>query len=142
MLRILVPIDGSDNALRALRHIISTRNLYREPMELHLLNVQLPVASGAVKMFISQQQLNDLYRDEGAAALKDARALLDQAGVSYQHHIGVGDLAGTIVSYAKEKQCRQIVIGTRGRGTFAGALLGSVTTKVIHLADMPVVLVK
>jgi len=142
MMKILLPVDGSENSLRAVRHVIAMKEQYRDPIEVHLLNVQLPVVSGAVKMFISQQQLNDFYRDEGVAALKDARALLDQSGVSYQHHIGVGDLAGTIVSYAKEKQCRQIVIGTRGRGSFAGALLGSVTTKVSHLADMPVLLIK
>jgi len=142
MMKILLPVDGSENSLRAVRHVIAMKEQYRDPIEAHLLNVQLPVASGAVKMFISQQQLNDFYRDEGVVALKDARALLDQAGVSYQHHIGVGDLAGTIVSYAKEKQCRQIVIGTRGRGSFAGALLGSVAVKVIHLADMPVLLIK
>jgi len=141
-MKILLAVDGSENSLRAVRHVIAMKEQYRDPIEAHLLNVQLPVASGAVKMFISQQQLNDFYRDEGVAALKDARALLDQAGVSYQHHIGVGDLAGTIVSYAKEKQCRQIVIGTRGRGSFAGALLGSVAVKVIHLADMPVLLIK
>jgi nucleotide-binding universal stress UspA family protein len=142
MMEILLPVDGSENSLRAVRHVIAMKEQYRDPIEVHLLNVQLPVASGAVKMFIGRQQLNDFYRDEGVVALKDARALLDQAGVSYQHHIGVGDLAGTIVSYAKEKQCRQIVIGTRGRGSFAGALLGSVTTKVIHLADMPILLIK
>lgn len=141
-MKILLPVDGSENSLRAVRHVITMKEQYRDPIEVHLLNVQLPVVSGAVKMFISQQQLNDFYHDEGVAALKDARALLDQAGVSYQHHIGVGDLAGTIVTYAKEKQCRQIVIGTRGRGSFAGAMLGSVTTKVIHLADMPILLIK
>ena len=141
-MKILLPVDGSENSLRAVQHVIAMKDQYSDPIEVHLLNVQLPVASGAVKMFISQQQLNDFYRDEGVAALKDARALLDQAGVSYQHHIGVGDLAGTITAYAKDKQCRQIVIGTRGRGSFAGALLGSVATKVVHLADMPVLLIK
>ena len=141
-MKILLPVDGSENSLRAVQHVIAMKEQYSDPIEVHLLNVQLPVASGAVKMFISQQQLNDFYRDEGVAALKDARALLDQAGVSYQHHIGVGDLAGTITSYAKDKQCRQIVIGTRGRGSFAGALLGSVATKVVHLADIPVLLIK
>jgi len=142
MMKMLLPVDGSENSLRAVQHVIAMKEQYSDPIEVHLLNVQLPVASGAVKMFISQQQLNDFYRDEGVAALKDARALLDQAGVSYQHHIGVGDLAGTITSYAKDKQCRQIVIGTRGRGSFAGALLGSVATKVVHLADIPVLLIK
>ena len=141
-MKILLPVDGSENSLRAVQQIIAMKEQYSEPIEVHLLNVQLPVASGAVKMFISQQQLNDFYRDEGMAVLKDARALLDQAGVSYQHHIGVGDLAGTITAYAKDKQCRQIVIGTRGRGSFAGALLGSVATKVVHLADIPVLLIK
>jgi len=141
-MKILLPVDGSENSLRAVQHVIAMKEQYSDPIEVHLLNVQLPVASGAVKMFISQQQLNDFYRDEGVAVLKDARALLDQAGVSYQHHIGVGDLAGTITAYAKDKQCRQIVIGTRGRGSFAGALLGSVATKVVHLADIPVLLIK
>ena len=141
-MKMLLPVDGSENSLRAVQHVIAMKEQYSDPIEVHLLNVQLPVASGAVKMFISQQQLNDFYRDEGVAALKDARALLDQAGVSYQHHIGLGDLAGTITAYAKDKQCRQIVIGTRGRGSFAGALLGSVATKVVHLADIPVLLIK
>jgi len=142
MMKMLLPVDGSENSLRAVQHVIAMKEQYSDPIEVHLLNVQLPVASGAVKMFISQQQLNDFYRDEGVAVLKDARALLDQAGVSYQDHIGVGDLAGTITAYAKDKQCRQIVIGTRGRGSFAGALLGSVATKVVHLADIPVLLIK
>jgi nucleotide-binding universal stress UspA family protein len=43
---------------------------------------------------------------------------------------------------AKEHGCAQIVMGTRGLGTVSGMLLGSVATKVIHLADVPVVLLK
>ena len=112
VLKILLPVDGSECAMRAVRHVVAMRDLMRGPIEVHLLNVQLPVASGAVKMFISQQQLKDYYRDEGLAALKEARAVFEQHGVPCQHHIGVGDLATTIVDYAREKDCGQIVMGT------------------------------
>ncbi|HEX9811647.1 MAG TPA: universal stress protein [Burkholderiales bacterium] len=44
--------------------------------------------------------------------------------------------------YAREKRCDQIYIGTRGLGPITGMLLGSVTTKVLHLSDVPVLLVK
>jgi nucleotide-binding universal stress UspA family protein len=142
VIRILVPIDGSEYSLRALRHVLDTRHEYRDPIELHLLNVQLPVASGAVKMFISAQQLKDYYRDEAEAALKEARALAQTASVVFQHHIGVGEPAAIIAGYAKEKECRQIVMGTHGRGNLAGALMGSVATKTIHLSPVPVLLVK
>lgn len=142
VLKILLPMDGSECALRAARHVVSMRDMLRVPIEVHLLNVQLPVASGAVKMFISQQQLKDYYREEGLAALKDARALFEQHGVPCQHHIGVGDLADTIVDYVREKGCGQIVMGTHGRGKLVGAVLGSVAAKVIHLADVPVLLIK
>ena len=141
-MKILIPVDGSENALRAVGHIVDHRNQFREPVEIHLLNVQPPIASGSVKMFISQQQLNDYYRDEGMAALNEARALVDRAGLPLHHHIGVGEIAPTIANYAKEKGCQQIVMGTHGRGGLAGMLLGSVATKVIHLAEMPVLLVK
>jgi len=43
---------------------------------------------------------------------------------------------------AEERGCDQIVMGTHGRGTIAGLLIGSVATKVLHLAKAPVLLVK
>ena len=142
MLRILVPIDGSENALRALRHVIGTRDLYREPIELHLLNVQHAVASGAVKMFINQEQLNGYYHDEGTKALAAARTLLDKDHIDYQHHIGVGEIAATVVGYARDKRCQQITMGSRGGGGLSGVLLGSTAIRVVQLTDVPVLLVK
>jgi len=55
MMKMLLPVDGSENSLRAVQHVIAMKEKYSDPIEVHLLNVQLPVASGAVKMFISQQ---------------------------------------------------------------------------------------
>lgn len=142
MLKLLVATDGSDNANRVTDHVIKQAGRYREPVEVHLLNVQLPLAGVNVKLFISREDLNAYYRDEGMAALKIAREKLDAAGIKNAFHIGVGDPAEVIVQYAEDKQCEQIVMGTRGLGTVSNLVLGSVATKAIHLAKVPVLLVK
>lgn len=139
MAAILVPIDGSDNALRALHYAIKR---HAAGGTIHLLNVQIPIVSGVVKMFVSQEQIDAYYRDEAAAALAPARAALEQAKVAYQHHIGVGHVAETIVAFARQLKCEEIVMGTRGMGVMSSLVLGSAATHVIHLADMPVTLVK
>ena len=141
-MNILLPVDGSENSLRAVSQVVAMKDLFRDPVSVHLLNVQAQVISGAVKMFISQQQLNDYYRDEGVKALSAARALLDQGGIDYQHHIGVGEIAATIVGYARDKHCQQIVMGSRGGGGLSGVLLGSTAIRVVQLTDVPVLLVK
>ncbi|HEX9841299.1 MAG TPA: universal stress protein, partial [bacterium] len=127
-MKILVPIDGSQNALRALRHVLDNRAWYSEPLEVHLLNVQLPVASGGVKMFISQDQLNEFYEEQGQAALKPARDLVQAAELACHVRVGVGDTAAMIAGYARDEGCAFIVMGTRGLGAIANMLLGSVAT--------------
>lgn len=142
MLRMLVPVDGSENSLRAVEYVAESRALYREPPEIHLLNVQAPVASGTVKRFISQEELNRYHHDEGALALAPARAVLDRAQIPYICHIGVGEIAPIILRYARETACGMIVMGTRGLGAVTGLLLGSNAAKVVHSSDLPVLLVK
>lgn len=141
MTSILLPVDGSDNAVRAVKDFVAKYDWYQKPLDLHLLNVQLPIASGLVKSFISKNQLDSYYRDEGLAALAQARAELDEAGVSYKHHIGVGVLAKTILDYAQDKGSDLIIMGSRGRGAVRGALLGSVASRVLHESVIPVLLV-
>ena len=141
MPRILLPVDGSENSLRAVRDVVSKHDWYQKPFEVRLLNVQLPIASGLVKSFISGSQLDGFYRDQGLGALAQARAILDDAGVPYHHHIGVGELANTILDYAKDKNTDLIIMGTHGRGAIKGALLGSVASQVLNQAGIPVLLV-
>jgi nucleotide-binding universal stress UspA family protein len=100
------------------------------------------VAGVNIKLFVSHEDLNAYYRDEGIAALKSAREKLDAAGIKHAFHIGVGNPAEVIVQYAGDKQCEQIVMGSRGMGAVSNLVLGSVATKVIHLAQVPVLLVK
>ncbi len=141
-MKLLVPVDGSESAVRALRYAISTRDLYREPIEIDVLNVQRRVASGNVRRFIPQEQLNEFYQEEGEAALKTAREVLEASGVPFKAHVGVGEEPECIARYAADHASNLIVMGTRGMNTLANMLLGSVSARVIHLSPVPVLLVK
>ncbi|OIR11534.1 TRAP-T-associated universal stress protein TeaD [mine drainage metagenome] len=141
-MKVLIPIDGSMAANRAVDHVIGSVAWLKEIPQVCLLNVQWKLASGNVKLFISQDTINDYYREQGMAALAEARAKLDAAGLAYSYHISVGTPAEAIVQYAQEKQVDQIVISAHGQDTLSDMLLGSVASKVAHLAKTPVLLVK
>ena len=141
-MKILIPVDGSANANRAVDHVIGNMDSLKEPPQLLLLNVQWKVATGNVKLFINQDTINDYYREQGMAALKQARAVLDAANLPYQYHISIGTPAEAIAQYANEQSVDQIVMCRQGQGGLQALLLGSVVSKVLHLADCPVLLVK
>ncbi|AYH42159.1 universal stress protein [Azoarcus sp. DN11] len=140
MLKVLVPLDGSENANRVLDHLMKLRAASGE-LDIHLLNVQIPV-DGHARSFVSRDNLEAWYREEGLAALATARAALDAAAVPYSHHIAVGHSADTIVRYATEHRFDQIVMGTHGHGALLQALLGSVAKGVLERSPVPVTLVK
>ncbi|MBI4938567.1 MAG: universal stress protein [Nitrosomonadales bacterium] len=141
-MKILVPVDGSGGAARAVDHVIAAASLLKEAPQIFLLNVQWNIASGNVKLFINQETINGYYREQGMAALAQARRKLDDAGLAYTYHISVGTPAEAIVQYAKEQQVDQITMGAQGEGTLSALLLGSVVNKVTHLATVPVLVVK
>jgi len=142
MHRILLPVDGSEASLRAVDYARKAAGQLKQPAEFHLLNVQVALRQG-VSAFVSQQQIDGYHHDEGIKELAAARARLDAAKTPYQFYIGVGaEPAAVIARYAQDKKCDLVVMGTRGLGSVAGVLLGSVTTKVISLVEVPVLLVK
>lgn len=141
-MKMLLAVDGSEHALRAARHVAAMGAYMTDPPTVLLLNVQPPVASGLVRRFLSQEALDAYYRDEARGALEPIEALLAQAGVVTESHMTVGDVAECIAAFASSHGCDQIVMGTRGLGGVRGALLGSVASEVLHLADRPVLLVK
>ena len=139
MLKVLIPIDGSDNSLRALKLLIKTAPLYRDPAEIHLLNVQPPFPGSILGV---GKQAKEFHHDKGIKALAAARKMLDDAGVKYVFHIIVGEVGEVIARFVKDMKIDQIVMGTRGLGSITGMLLGAVATKVLHVVKVPVLLVK
>lgn len=138
-MKILVPMDGSESALRALEQAI--RRVSGSNGEIRLLNVQLPIPS-SVSDFVGSGSVQDYYREEGEKALDAARERLTGAGVPHDADMRVGAIAETIATDATEQGCDEIVMGSRGLGTLSSMLLGSVASRVLHLAKVPVTIVK
>lgn len=142
MLITLIAIDGSEYADKAVDYVVRRAALSRDPVQAHLLNVQLPLAGVNIKLFISQESQENYYREEGMAVLAAPRRRLEAAGIACKNHISVGDPGQVIVEYARSTACDEIIMGTHGRGVLAGAVMGSVARKVVQLSEVPVVLVK
>ncbi len=143
MKRVLLPIDGSECALKGVALVIAKRSLYSNPddLDIHLVNVQAPF-SRDVSRFASRSQMVDFHREESEKLLREACELLDAAGAKYTCHHLVGKVDETIADLAEALHCDQIVMGTHGRGALKELLVGSITLKIVHLSKNPVLLVK
>lgn len=141
MLKVLLAVDGSESALHAAAHVAKRAGAATDGYEIHLVNVQYPL-HGGVATFVDAAQIKQYHHDEGMKVLASARGQLDAAGVAYKAHLFVGEPAEVIARFAKEQGCDEIVIGTRGLSGISSLLMGSVATKIIHLAEVPVLLVK
>jgi nucleotide-binding universal stress UspA family protein len=123
MRRILVAIDGSETALRALDFAVQQAR--RAPAaELHVLTVQ-PTLSNYAR-----------------AILEVAAERLQAAGGRFELEQTEGDAAETIARRAAELDCESITMGTHGLSSFGILFMGSVAQRVVHHATVPVTLVK
>lgn len=141
MRKALVPVDGSSNAERAVRNVVALAEI-NPSLEVVLLNVQAPIDDWEVRRFLKKEEVEAMEGSKGGDTLQPARALLDAAKVRYTPQVLIGPIAETIARTALEQNCDSIVMGTRGLGAVGNFVLGSVSEKVIHLADVPVTLVK
>lgn len=142
MRKVLVPVDGAAGSERVIRSLIQKQSgpSAAEPIEIHLLNVQHPVA-GDVRTFVDDDDIKDYHHDAGLKALHAARQALDGAGVPYRFHVSVGNPAEIIAHFAEQNRCDEILIGTREQSEFSKLLRGSVAADVVRLATVPVTLV-
>ena len=139
MMKILVPVDGSNNSRHAIRHVLGEfkNNL---TMDVHLLNVQPPF-SRYITQFVSRKAVNEVHREAAEKALLPISQMLDAAGVSYAVHRQVGAKARLIAETAQRLHCDHIVMGSARRNSLIRTVESSVTNQVLELTTVPVVVV-
>lgn len=144
--KIIVPLDGSENAIRALRHAVAMAQM--TGMELHLFHA-FPVGSTALMDLLhypeiakakAEGQLRRAREEEAARIFPVARELIPE-GVSFQEVSVSGDPTEEILNYSREHPEAMIVMGTRGTSEYRDLVIGSVTNKVVHHATCPVTVI-
>lgn len=141
---ILVPVDGSEHAEKALA--VACRLLDRDGT-LYLFHVPEPLDNeallvwgiGAVPLGASLEERERVGQQVLDRAAEAAR---EQGATRVESRLGKGEAtARAILGEAEERGVEAIVMGSRGVGDFRGLVMGSVSHKVAHAADGTVITV-
>jgi len=142
MLKILIPVDGSEHSRHAINAVAKLASAPAE-IEVMLLQVSSSPAIHGDNLPSAFAKLDEAAQFNQVQILADASALARAAGLKvYATEACTGMIAPEIVRVAAAAGVDQIAMGTRGLGSLGSFLLGSVAQRVVHLAGVPVLLVK
>jgi YjbE family integral membrane protein len=130
--RVLIPVDGSNNSLAAVRRVAASSDL-----EIHIVHVRSPLAQ-YVARFLGRRDIDAWHREEGLRALRDAITILWANGARFSHHIRLGRRAEAIAALAEELECDRIVISTARKNSLTRLVEDSVTQRLLALTRVPV----
>ncbi len=138
--KVLVPVDGSENSLRALKAaIFLSKKIETQITALH-------VMEKAPTVYIHpQKELEELlrnYRKESERILEKCQEIGSNNEIELNTAISEGNAASKIIQYAERGLFDMIVMGHRGSGKFKEMVLGSVSEKVLHQIKCSVLIVR
>ena len=141
MLKILLPVDGSEASLDAVRHAL---RLVGEGLSASfvLANVQEPASLYELIRAHDPEVLQQVSDGAGAHLLEAAELLLQQAGVSWEREIASGDPAHVLAEIIESHGIDAVVMGARGFGAARSAIAGSVSHWLLVHAPVPVTVVR
>ncbi|TQS72198.1 universal stress protein [Ornithinibacillus gellani] len=137
--QIVVPVDDSENAQRALDFAIEQANILQA--KLFVIHVQPRLQTPNVKRFFSTEEIEEYSLELGASVLAQYDDKLNQSGVEFEKLIRIGSAKQEIADFSKDIRAYCIIMGSRGHGPIKGTVLGSVSYGVVHAAPCPVTIV-
>jgi len=139
--KILLPTDGSDRSMDAVRYAISlAKQTNASIMVLSVVDERVKSLTFApdIKAF-----LDSAFVEVAKTYVEVAEKEIKKEGISVDKSVRVGIPADEIIKEAEDSGADIIVIGSHGRTALQSALLGSVTMSVIHKeTDIPVLIVR
>lgn len=142
---ILVPVDGSEHAQKALA--VACQLARQDGSTLHLLHIPEELSHettlvwgiGAIAIEASREEREEAGKQVISRAAEAARK---QGATSIETVIAQGDPARAILTESRKRGVDAIVMGSRGLSDLKGFVVGSVSHKVAHTAECTVITVR
>lgn len=136
--KILVGIDGSQNAFRALSEAVELAMRYGA--ELHSITVEeVPKFPGTVGEVIEEK---DALNGKFGEVIKKTKEMVEQKGYRIRTHLVVGHEVKSIIEFVKEQGMDLLVIGFMGRSALYERIMGSTCQSLVRLTPCSVLVVK
>jgi nucleotide-binding universal stress UspA family protein len=141
-MKILTLVDGSECSAKAVDYVATHQDCFQGKDGLQLLYIHPQVPGGLARSIVGTDAINAYYDEESKAALEPAERILRAKGISYQADYTVGDIAEQVQAYVAKHRIEMIVMGSHGHGGLKSLVMGSVATKVLTTASVPVLIVR
>lgn len=137
--RILVAVDGSEHAHKALEQALILAENMKHPASLLIVHVNPAISINEPALGVD---LEARIAEEGQHIIEPVARQLSGRDVAYETLLIAGDPVSEICRVARERDCGMIVMGTGGKGMLAEMIVGSVSHGVLKHAECPVLTVK
>lgn len=138
-MKILIPVDGSADADKAIRFAVYLAE--GKHKEITLLNVQPSYNTPHMKILFTREQIEEFQTAAANEVFGHSLEITDSLSVPVRSLTRIGDPGKEICAEAREGAFDLIVMGYRGLGAVKRAIMGSVATHVLHDTPCPVVVV-
>ena len=134
-MKIIVPIDFSENSIKALDLAVSLSKKEKTQITLvYIIELIYDFASQASVVL-------DSMHKESEKQMKELKSKYVDSGIKFDHEIQEGTASISIARIAEERESDLIVMGTRGASGIKKALFGSTTVNLLKEANCPVLVV-
>lgn len=139
--KIVVAYDSSDHSRKALDWAIHMAQLTHATIDVVMVLVPSAISTRSAGAYASPE-VREAAEQEIKRNLLEVQAICEESGVEATTHSLFGNAVKEILLHADSYRADMIICGTRGLGSFAGLLLGSVARTLVTYAKIPVMVIK
>jgi nucleotide-binding universal stress UspA family protein len=148
-LKVGIAIDGSKYGREAVKYVVRHRELFGANPQITLLHVVtdfagalMPDMAGIALPAYTEEDIRALQKKAFEGAIGPVRKLFEKAGLKPAEVCLAGNPGDELAAYAKKKKLDILVMGSHGYGAFKAAVMGSVATRVAHVSEVPLLLIR